>query len=151
MMFESLILTTMLTWGTETIDTPYGEVDAHLNQQMVSVQNLQGWTVEGYEMSINPDIGNKMSMTDFAVGYSGKWGTVTVGDGIFNSRTVFPIYQDKVYGIAGFTMRSKVDRAAVGVGYKFTDNIFMHASYGRAEYKSGLESDFTALSLVFVY
>lgn len=150
-MFESLILTTMLTWGTETLDTPFGEIDAHVNQQMVSVQNLQGWTIEGYEMSINPDIGNKMSMTDFAIGKSWKYGTVTVGEDIINVRGVYPVYGERVYGIAGATFRDRVDRAAVGIGYKFTDNIFMHASYGQADYKDGFDSDFTALSLVFVY
>lgn len=154
-MISEILLTAALTWGSEEIDTQdplLGVVNADIQSQIVSL-DYKGFVLESQSMSIKPEVGQHYSMDDVSVGYNWGWGQITTdGENLAAGRVVVPVWQDKVYGISTLIMRKDgVDRATIGLGYQFTDNISMNASYGESRYDNGFDSTFTTLTLVIRY
>ena len=150
-MLEAVTLTAMLTWGTETLDTPqFGEIEADINQQTIMF-DYENYIVGFQQLSINPEVANKMTEENLLIGY--RWNpslAALFGDKTWGVMFAYPILND-FYFNASYFDREKVDRATVGVGYQFTDNISMQVNYGLSDYATGVDGNFTAATLVIKY
>lgn len=149
-MLESIVMTAMLTWGSETIDTSrFGEMDADINQQTIMF-NYDNFIVGVQELSINPEYLPKMSEEDVFIGYNYNGLVGVASDGMWGVLGTYPLPKD-FYVSGSYIDREKVDRATIGIGYKFTDTISMQVNYGLTDYVNGAEGYFTAATLVINY
>lgn len=149
-MLDQIVMTAVLSWGSETIDTPrFGEIDAHINQQTITF-NYDNWVVGVQELSINPEVSQKVTAENVFVGYQYKGLTGFASDDMWGVSLTYPVVGD-LYVNGSYVDRDYIDRASIGVGYQFTDNIAMQINYGTSDYVTGAEGKFTAASFVIKY
>lgn len=154
-MFETLMMSVFLTYGAETIDTntPLGEVDANVHQAMVMVENDKGWVVGGTTMGISPDVGPKMKMDDWFVGYKFlplSNLTIVGSDTMWAVQYAHPLPY-RFYLSGSYMDREMVDRAVVGIGYHMSKNFSIQANYGVADFRNGFDSNMIATTFVYRY
>lgn len=149
-MVEPIVMTALLTWGSETLETPrFGDVDASINQQTITF-SYNDVVVGVQDMSISPDIGPNFKESDVFIGYNVEPVTLYAGDGMWGATFVYP-FTENVYATGSYIDRDKVDRGTVGIGYQFSENFSVQLNYGVSDYATGIDSTFTAGTLVFKY